>query len=682
MIFRECAEVARPPIKIQIYSTDIDEDAIAVSRGGIFPANIAIDVSQERLRRFFIKEETGYRIKKEIREMVVFAVQDVIKDPPFTRLDLLSCRNLMIYFEPELQNHLIPIFHYALNPDGILFLSPSESIGRFTNLFTPIDRKWKFFSTRQSLSLPQTAGTLGLPLTATLTGHGTTEPAIKPPETNFVELTRGILLQSYAPPSVITNEEGNTLYVHGDTGNYLRPAPGQVSLNIVDMAREGLQLELRKAIHNAVQQKTHKSIRGVPVKTNGGMHLVDVTVRPIADPRTAKDLLIVLFSIIRDITRRKQTEEVINRLSDERKTLIDNVPAMIWYKDTRNNIIRVNPAGAHTIGLPVEAIEGKSASDLFPDDADNYYQDDLEVIRSGVPKFGIIEQMRTASGRTLWVRTEKIPLTDERGTVTGILVFSVDITDIKLADDELINRSEQIRATNIELTASGQELRKKERELLDALAEKEVLLSEIHHRVKNNLTAFISLLSLDASCEDTEGGRALRKDLQNRARSMALIHETLYRTGKFSNVDMEIYLTTLIGQIASSYEGSTAIRTNVNAQGVVLDLARATTAGLIINELVTNSFTYAFPPGFDCLAARGETCTIRVSFARVDGTYVLTVADNGLGLPAEIDPLATKSLGLKLVNFLASHQLRAEIEVWSEKGTEFIFRLNNINDNK
>ena len=257
MIFRECMDAARHQFRVQIYSTDIDEDAIAVARGGVYPANIAIDVSPERLRRFFVKEETGFRIKKEIREMVVFAVQDVIKDPPFTRLDLLSCRNLLIYFEPELQNRLIPVFHYALNPGGILFLSPSESIGRFTDLFSPVNRKWKFYTPGSSLS-PAVAGSIyRLPGITGLPGARHPVTAMKPRETNFVELTRGILLQSYAPPSVITDEEGNTLYVHGDTGKYLRPAPGQASLNIIEMAREGLQLELRKAIHSAVKQKTH-----------------------------------------------------------------------------------------------------------------------------------------------------------------------------------------------------------------------------------------------------------------------------------------------------------------------------------------------------------------------------------------------------------------------------------------
>ncbi len=295
MIFRECLDTARHPFKVQIYSTDINEDAIAVARSGMYPPNISIDISPERLRRFFTKEETGFQIKKEIREIVVFAVQDVTKDPPFTRLDLLSCRNLMIYFEPELQNRLIPVFHYALNPGGILFISPSESIGRFIDLFAPINRKWKFYHARKLILPARTEEHFNFPITPGQTGYGKQDLATKPKETNFVELTRGILLQTYAPPSVIVDDEGNILYVHGDTGNYLRPAPGQANLNVTDMAREGLQLGLRKAIHTAVKNKTQAIAPGLPVRINGGMHHVDVTVRPLTDPGTAKEILIVSF---------------------------------------------------------------------------------------------------------------------------------------------------------------------------------------------------------------------------------------------------------------------------------------------------------------------------------------------------------------------------------------------------
>jgi two-component sensor histidine kinase len=143
---------------------------------------------------------------------------------------------------------------------------------------------------------------------------------------------------------------------------------------------------------------------------------------------------------------------------------------------------------------------------------------------------------------------------------------------------------------------------------------------------------------------------------------------------------MEIYLNNLVSQIAGSYAVGAAIITVVDAHGVVLDLSRATTAGLIINELVTNSFKYAFPEGFDCMATRGEPCTIRVTLIQDDDRYLLTVADNGCSIPAEIDPLVVKSLGLKLVTFLARHQLHAEIEVRKDKGTEFIFHLNKTKD--
>ncbi len=223
------------------------------------------------------------------------------------------------------------------------------------------------------------------------------------------------------------------------------------------------------------------------------------------------------------------------------------------------------------------------------------------------------------------------------------------------------------------------ELSRSEHQLRETLEEKEILLSEIHHRVKNNLTAFISLLSLDGASDGTDAGKELRKDLQNRARSMALIHETLYRTGKFSSVNMGMYLTTLVNQVAGSYAENPRIRTEIDAGDTVLDISRATTAGLIINELVTNSFKYAFP-GFDCKARRKEPCTIRVGFARDDGGYVLVVADNGRGLPEGFDPLTATSLGLKLVTFLARHQLMAEISVRTDRGTKFTFRLKDKGD--
>ena len=219
-----------------------------------------------------------------------------------------------------------------------------------------------------------------------------------------------------------------------------------------------------------------------------------------------------------------------------------------------------------------------------------------------------------------------------------------------------------------------QALREKEEKLTRSVIEKEALLSEIHHRVKNNLTALISLLSLEGTYEDTPEGKRLKKDLQNRARSMALIHDTLYKTRMYSSVDMDVYLETLAGQIACSFEKVRPVHTIVNAGGIDLDLARATPCGMIVNELITNSFKYAFPDSFECESGQ-DSCTVGVFLTKDEKEYTLTVSDNGAGFPAGFEPKAAHSLGLKLVNFLAKHQLRAKIDVTTNPGTTFSIRF-------
>ena len=295
ILLREFMDSTHQTFKTQIYATDLDDDAITVARTSTYPANIAQDVSAERLAHFFDKQDAGYKVKKSIRDMVVFAVQNVVKDPPFTNLDLLCCRNLMIYLEPELQNRLLPAFHYALKPGGMLFLSPSESTGNHTELFTPFNRKWKFYRTMQSAASARAVMYSGLSWAA-----GNTHP--KEPdemtkiskETNFAELTKRALLKSFAPASVVTDLKGNILFVHGDTGKYLRPAPGQPTLNAIEMARDGLQLELRNAFSRVAQGAPIES-REVSVKSAGEFLGVSFDLHPLRDPNSNADLLLISF---------------------------------------------------------------------------------------------------------------------------------------------------------------------------------------------------------------------------------------------------------------------------------------------------------------------------------------------------------------------------------------------------
>ncbi|MCX7140242.1 MAG: PAS domain-containing protein [Proteobacteria bacterium] len=293
---------------ILIYATDLDDEAIAVARVGRYPPNIAQDVSPERLRRFFIKDDAGYKVKKDVRDIVVFAVQNAVKDPPFTKLDLLSCRNLMIYMEPELQDRLIPNFHYALKPDGVLFLSASESITSHPELFSALDRRWKFYRAKHTGAAaypgildPQVhaPGKDDRPAAAKVVGRPKAGSA-----SSVGDLSHRALLQNYAPASVTTDAKGNILFVHGDTGRYLRPAPGPVSNNVIEMAREGLQLELRGAILNAATQATPTLDQEVSVKTNGDYSKVRFSVRllPGQHATTANEagehLLLVSFQDI------------------------------------------------------------------------------------------------------------------------------------------------------------------------------------------------------------------------------------------------------------------------------------------------------------------------------------------------------------------------------------------------
>ncbi len=295
ILLRELMDETKRGFKIQMYATDLDEDAIAQARAGIYPPNIAQDITPERLRRFFVKDDAGFRIKKEIREMVVFAIQSVIKDPPFTRIDLLSCRNLMIYLEPELQDRLIQTFHYALKQDGVLFLSPSESIGSHHELYTPINRKWKIYRANHSVASPRTVLAGGLTWAADKHDKDPEKVMQKAIGTNFAELAKSALLQSYAPASVVTDLKGNILYVYGETGKYLRPAPGQATLNVIDMAREGLQLELRSAIQRAANRDEPTLGRELTFGAKDDPHIVSLNVHGLHDAEAGGGLLLVSF---------------------------------------------------------------------------------------------------------------------------------------------------------------------------------------------------------------------------------------------------------------------------------------------------------------------------------------------------------------------------------------------------
>ncbi|PKM36242.1 MAG: chemotaxis protein CheB [Gammaproteobacteria bacterium HGW-Gammaproteobacteria-10] len=300
---------------LQIFATDLDQDAIDKARQGFYPANIAVDVSEDRLSRFFSIDGNGYRINKEIREMVTFAPQNVIMDPPFTKLNLLCCRNLLIYLNAELQKKLIPLFHYALAEHGILMLGNSETISGFSDLYEVVDNKSRIY--RRIECLRQNVE-VDFP-TKHFSVASQTPGANKPLDIdNLQTLADQFLLQHFSPAAVLVNTDGDILYINGRTGNYLEPAAGKANWNIHAMARDGLRHVLSGALRKAQNQTEAIHMQGLTVGTNGGTQTVNLTVQAISKPESLNKLLFVVFSDAAPLPARKRSRK---STSEEQKTL-------------------------------------------------------------------------------------------------------------------------------------------------------------------------------------------------------------------------------------------------------------------------------------------------------------------------------------------------------------------------
>jgi len=296
IVLREASEARVPAgrFAIQVFATDLDHDAIDRARQGFFPENITADVSPERLSRFFVKEAGGYRVRKEIREMVIFAPQNLIMDPPFTKLDVLSCRNVLIYLTQEVQKKLIPLFHYSLKPGGVLFLGSAETIGSSTDLFVPMGGKCRLFKRAEVvLSVPAVEFPSSYSAAPVVSAEG--RPALSP-SASLQSVADQLVLQRYAPPSVLANDKGDILYICGRTGLYLEPAAGKANWNVFAMARDGLRYELAGAFQRALRQKESVTLCGLRVSLQEGEQSVDILVQRLDEPGPLQGLVMIVFS--------------------------------------------------------------------------------------------------------------------------------------------------------------------------------------------------------------------------------------------------------------------------------------------------------------------------------------------------------------------------------------------------
>ena len=296
IMLREQTEQSRSRVKVQIFATDIDEAALGVARAGRYPDTLLQGVSKERLERFFISEGTSYVINKPIRDMCVFSSHSVVRDPPFSRMDLISCRNLLIYLNSELQNHVIPIFHYALKPNGFLFLGTSENISQHGDLFTSIDKKNRVFQRRgDGAAMPH----LPILLRRHGAGGGLAESS-EPTGRSLRQSVETRVLERYAPAHVVVTREGDVINYSAGTGKYLEPPPGRPSRALMAMARKGLRLPLRSALHEAVESQRMAVRDNVELEGGHRTEFIRITVEPLREDDN-ETLYLVVFSDLRAV---------------------------------------------------------------------------------------------------------------------------------------------------------------------------------------------------------------------------------------------------------------------------------------------------------------------------------------------------------------------------------------------
>jgi PAS domain S-box-containing protein len=349
-----------------------------------------------------------------------------------------------------------------------------------------------------------------------------------------------------------------------------------------------------------------------------------------------------ILGIYEDITEQKQAEEVLALNEKRLRQIIDLVPHFIFAKDSDGRFILVNQAIADAYGTTVQELIGKGDADFVKSEEEvrHFREDDHKVISSGLPKIIPEEQLTDAAGNVRILSTQKIPFTFSGATLPSLIGVSVDITERKHAETQL----------------------------RDMLREKDVLLREIHHRVKNNLQVISSLLNLQTPLLGTDPDRVLFKESQQRVKTMALIHEKLYRSGDLSRIDVREYITTLVRELVASYQQPTSVIDVVfEVAEVHWEIDTAIPCGLIVNELVSDVLKYAFPDG------RG-TLTIRLLYD-ADGRYELSVSDNGCGLPNDFDLDHLDSLGLQLVKGLVEEQLAGELQLQNSPGAGTTWRI-------
>jgi two-component system CheB/CheR fusion protein len=428
-------------IPIQFFGTDISETSIVKARSGVYPENIQTDVSPERLRRFFTKAADGYRISKGIRDVCIFAQHNLLNDPPFSQMDLICCRNVLIYLEPILQNKVISLFHYALRPDGFLVLGTSEGLGSATHLFGVQDRTYKIF-VKKSSAMREVA-TFSLNPRQDRGEYGPVHISDKRPDAtwNYLDAQKGFdrrLLSQYAPATVFVNEDLEIIHSRGDVNRYLKLAPGRASLSILKMAREGLVLDLRNALSRAKKDNTAVRKQNVQIKNSGNgeglLHtdasrLVSFEVVPIRLGNLKELYFMILFQDVLPEPEAKVSPRAAKGRGESRRAvrIIKLEQELAATKEYLQSVIETQEATN-------EELQSANEEILSSNEELQSTNEELETAKEELQSTN--EELSTVNDE---LRSRNLEITQVNNDLTNLLA-SIDITVVMVGSDLTIRR--------------------------------------------------------------------------------------------------------------------------------------------------------------------------------------------------------------------------------------------------
>ncbi|MBL6459404.1 PAS domain-containing protein [Belnapia sp. T6] len=678
--------------RVQIFATDIDERALGVARTARYPGPLLDSVTPERRERFFISDGGSYILAKEVRDLCVFSPHSVLRDPPFSRIDLVSCRNLLIYLGSEVQNQVIPIFHYALRPEGHLFLGTSENISSFGDLFSPVEKKHRIFRRR-----PDTTPTIRLPMAlGTLRSGHAAEPALRRTASSGAALRHAVetqVLERFAPPFVVVNRDGEVAYYSARTGKYLEAATGTPTRQILTMARKGLRLDLRTTLREAVETGRAVSRGGVAVEEEDGrVQLVTLTVEPLRHRDQADPLYLVLFADAGPVLSReealgrsqvmpdgaalrleaelRETRERLQSLIEEYETALEELKAsneeLVSLNEelqSTNEELEASKEELQSVNEELQTVNLElntkiEALDRANDDLQNLFAS-TDVATIFLDRDLLIRSFTPAATRVfnLLPGDRGRPITDLSSRF-ALPQLGQDIAAV-LAGAEPIERRldhEEARAHYLVRLAP---YRNGDRQvdgvvisfvdvtgLTQAEGHQRMLIAELQHRTRNLLNVVQAIVMQTLGRDGTP--KALRERLTALGRVQSLVNQT-----KGDDVDLAEVIRLELRAYAAGQDG----RVTIAGPSIALSLDRVQVLALALHELTTNAVKYG--------ALKEETGQLQIRWSvedDADGGPLLIVdwRESGVTMPPDI---SRRGYGRELIERALTYTARAKTQL-------------------